>query len=71
MRSPVNRSFVTGSTVGTARVGDGTGAEQALPLLVAEDPPSPWPRLVVRHYFARDAETGAVRVTATRLVEVR
>lgn len=56
---------------GFTRVGNGTGAEQALPLVVAGDPPSPWPRLVVRHYFARDTETGAVRVTATRLVEVR
>ncbi len=55
---------------GFSRVGNGIGAEQALPLAVAE-PPDPWPRLVVRHYFARDERTGAVRVIATRLVEIR
>jgi CRISPR-associated protein (TIGR03984 family) len=56
---------------GFSRVGDGTGAEQALPVVVNGEPPKPWPRLVVRHYFARDAETGVVRVVVTRLKEVR
>ena len=55
---------------GFTRVGDGTGAEQALPLRVTEGPSHSWPRLRVRHYFARDAETGGVRVAVTRLVEV-
>lgn len=55
---------------GFTRVGNGTGAEQALPIHVWEDP-SRWPRLRVRHYFARDEETGCVRVAATRLVEVK
>lgn len=56
---------------GFTRVGDGTGAEQALPLRVTDGPSTSWPRLCVRHYFARDAETGGVRVAATRLVEVK
>lgn len=55
---------------GFTRVGDGSGVEQALPLRVAEGPSSSWPRLRVRHYFARDERTGFVRVVATRLVEV-
>jgi CRISPR-associated protein (TIGR03984 family) len=52
------------------RVGNGAGAEQVLPLQIV-DRPNPWPRLVVRHYFVRDPETGVVSVAATRLVEVR
>lgn len=55
---------------GFTRVSDGTGAEQALPLRVTEGSSHSWPRLRVRHYFARDAETGGVRVAATRLIEV-
>lgn len=55
---------------GFTRVSDGTGAEQALPLRITEGPSHSWPRLRVRHYFARDAESGCVRVAATRLVEV-
>lgn len=55
---------------GFTRIGDGSGAEQALPLRVAEGPSSSWPKLRVRHYFARDDRTGSVRVVATRLVEV-
>lgn len=55
---------------GFTRVGDGSGAEQALPLRVAESPSPSWPKLRVRHYFARDDRTGSVRVVATRLVEV-
>lgn len=56
---------------GFTRVGDGTGAEQALPLRVMEGRAASWPRLRVRHYFARDEKTGCVRVVATRLVEVK
>jgi CRISPR-associated protein (TIGR03984 family) len=62
---------VGGHRDGFTRVGDGTGAEQALPLRVTEAPSSSWPRLRVRHYFAREERTGCVRVVATRLVEVR
>ncbi|MCZ7664444.1 MAG: CRISPR-associated protein Csx19 [Thermoleophilia bacterium] len=56
---------------GFTRVGDGTGAEQALPFRVTEGSAHSWPRLRVRHYFARDNESGSVRVVATRLVEVK
>lgn len=56
---------------GFTRVGDGTGAEQALPLHITEERSSSWPRLRVRHYFAREERTGCVRIVATRLVEVR
>jgi len=56
---------------GFTRVGDGTGAEQALPLRVTEGPSSSWPRFRVRHYFAREERIGCVRVVATRLMEVR
>lgn len=55
---------------GFTRVGDGSGAEQVLPLHVTEGRSSPWPRLRVRHYFAREDRTGSVRVAATRLVDV-
>jgi hypothetical protein len=56
---------------GFTRVGDGTGAEQALPLRVAEGPAHAWPRLRVRHYLERDQATGSIRVVASRLVEVK
>jgi len=56
---------------GFTRVVDGTGAEQALPLDVAEGSAQAWPRLRVRHYFGRDEATGAIRVVASRLVEVK
>jgi CRISPR-associated protein (TIGR03984 family) len=64
-------SHVVESRQGFTRVGDGSGAEQALPLHVTEGTSSSWPRLCVRHYFARDDRTGCVRVVATRLVEVK
>jgi CRISPR-associated protein (TIGR03984 family) len=54
-----------------ARVEDGGGSEQALPVRLPEGPPSSWPRLRVRHYFARDELTGCVRLAMTRLVEFR
>lgn len=56
---------------GFTRVDDGTGAEHALPFSVRDQSSSSWPRLRVRHYFARDEQTGCVRVVATRLVEVK
>ncbi|HWO26211.1 MAG TPA: CRISPR-associated protein Csx19 [Kofleriaceae bacterium] len=56
---------------GFTRVGDGTGAEQALPLRVVDQDSAPWPRLCVRHYFTQDAQTGCVRIVVTRLVEVK
>jgi CRISPR-associated protein (TIGR03984 family) len=56
---------------GFTRVGDGTGAEQALPLRVAEGPAHAWPRLRVRHFFARDEASGSIRVVATCLVAVK
>lgn len=56
---------------GFTRVGDRMGAEQALPLRVAEGPPHAWPCLRVRHYFQRHEATGSIRVVASRLVEVK
>ncbi len=56
---------------GFTRVGDGTGAEQVLPLRLSAGRISTRPRIVLRHYFARDERTGCVRVAASRLVEVR
>lgn len=56
---------------GFTRVGDDGGAEQALPLRVTGGSSASWPRLRVRHYFARDPRTDCVRVIATRLVEVK
>jgi CRISPR-associated protein (TIGR03984 family) len=55
---------------GFTRVGDGTGAEQVLPLEL-DDQSNRWPRLIARHYFAPDPETGAVNVAASRLLEIR
>lgn len=53
------------------RLEDGTGAEQAVPVVLQGGPPSSWPRLHVRHYFARDERTGCVRVVMTRLVDFK
>jgi len=65
-----------GSSGGFTRVGDGTGREQAVPLDgpagdfgTREQPKMPL-RFAVRHYFETDEETGAVRVAASRLVDV-
>ncbi|MDD3925068.1 MAG: CRISPR-associated protein Csx19 [bacterium] len=58
---------------GFTRVGTAGGMEQAVPLVCTEDDfkYGYWPlRLRVQHYFELDKETGAVRVAATRLVEV-
>lgn len=52
-------------------VADGAGAEQILPLSVTtEQLQGKEVRLVVRHYYEEDEETGTVRVTATRLVKL-
>ncbi|MBX3156457.1 MAG: hypothetical protein KF773_10695 [Deltaproteobacteria bacterium] len=53
---------------GFTRVGDGTGAEQALPFRVVDHAALSW--LYVRHYFALD-RYGCVRVVASRLMEVK
>lgn len=62
--------LLEGSRDGFSRVGSPTGAEQVVPLSLAqEDFRTPWPlRLQVRHYLEADDETGAVRIAATRLV---
>lgn len=52
-------------------VADITGAEQVLPLKVTQEQLQQGSvRLVVRHYFEQDPETGTVRVVATRLVRL-
>jgi CRISPR-associated protein (TIGR03984 family) len=58
---------------GFTLVGTASGAEQAVPMVCAQSDfeNRRWPlRLKVRHYFIKDDETGAVRVAATRLVDV-
>jgi CRISPR-associated protein (TIGR03984 family) len=55
---------------GFTRVGDGSGAEQALPLVLEREPAAHRPRLLLRHFFARDESTGAVRVAVTRLLDL-
>jgi CRISPR-associated protein (TIGR03984 family) len=62
---------------GFTRVGTGTGAEQAVPIecSTTDFQPDPehkkWPlRLKICHYFAQDEESGAIRVAASRLVDV-
>jgi CRISPR-associated protein (TIGR03984 family) len=53
------------------RVSDGTGAEQVVPLVVSDDQLRDGRvRLVVRHYYESDTETGVVRIVATRLVRL-
>jgi CRISPR-associated protein (TIGR03984 family) len=53
------------------RVGDRTGAEQVLPIVVTDKQlRAGHVRLQVRHHFELDAETGAARVAATRLVDL-
>lgn len=62
-------SVVAQCAHGFTRVGDGTGAEQVLPLAVTnEQLQAGQIRLAVRHYYESDAETGTVRIAATRLV---
>lgn len=60
---------LAGRREGFTHVRDGSGAEQILPVHI-DDGPSPWPRLRVRHYFARDEQSGGIRVVVSRLVEV-
>jgi len=56
------------STRGFTLLRDATGARQVVPLgAIAK---GERPTLRVRHYFERDAESGAVRVAASRLVAV-
>jgi CRISPR-associated protein (TIGR03984 family) len=59
---------------GFSRVGTAAGAEQAVPWECEENDfrGGRWPlRLEMRHYFQQDTESGAVRVAATRLVDVK
>ncbi len=52
-------------------VGDRAGLQQVLPLAVTNDDlQHRRARLQVRHYWEQDAESGAVRIRATRLVDV-
>lgn len=54
---------------GFTHIGDGTGAEQVLPLAVSnEQLRNAQIRLNVCHYYESDADTGAVRIAATRFV---
>ena len=58
---------------GFTRVRTNSGMEQVIPLECADKDciKKYWPfRLKMRHYFAQDDETGAVRVAASRLVKV-
>jgi len=58
---------------GFTRVRTKSGMEQAIPLECADKDCTEgrWPfRLKVRHYFEEDQKTGAVRVAASRLVNV-
>jgi CRISPR-associated protein (TIGR03984 family) len=53
------------------QVGDRAGLRQVLPLAVStEQLQRRHARLKVRHYWEEDPETGAVRIAATRLVDV-
>jgi CRISPR-associated protein (TIGR03984 family) len=55
---------------GFTRLGDGRGAEQAVPVELSQIDVSHPPVLRVRHYFTRDRQTGAVFVVLTRLVDL-
>lgn len=57
---------------GFTRIRDRAGAEQVLPIEVSDEQlRAAQIRLVVRHYFEADGETGAVRIAATRLVRLK
>lgn len=59
---------------GFARVGSPTGAELVVPLDLPDDcfRGGRWPlRLEVRHYFQALADSGAVRIAMTRLVDMK
>jgi len=57
---------------GFTRVRTKSGMEQAIPLVCADNDYAEgrMPCLLMRHYFAQDKETGAVRVAASRLVKI-
>lgn len=56
---------------GFTHVGDRAGQHQVLPLAVGDEQlQTRRARLSVRHYWQQDPESGAVRVAATRLVDV-
>ena len=56
---------------GFTHVGDGAGAEQVLPRAVTKEQlQGAQVVLTVRHYWEQDVDTGAVRIAATRLVNL-
>ena len=68
-----DRIVASGQADGFTRVGDGKGAEQAVPLKLQEKDflEGRWPlRLKIRHYVETDRDTGILRVVATRLVSL-
>lgn len=73
MRILLGDRLVAGPKDGFSRVGTTSGREQAVPLECTEQDfiggRQPL-RLLVRHYFEQDSQTGAVRVAASRLVDV-
>jgi len=61
------------SKEGFTRVGTARGLQQAVPIecIDKDFADGRWPlRLKMRHYFEQDDETGAVRVAASRLVNI-
>ncbi|NLI82935.1 MAG: hypothetical protein GX443_14775 [Deltaproteobacteria bacterium] len=65
--------LLAGPKDGFSRVGTASGREQAVPLECTEQDftggRQPL-RVRVRHYFEQDSQTGAVRVAASRLVDI-
>lgn len=65
--------LMDGPKDGFTRVRTASGTQQAVPLSCADEDftDGRWPlRLKLRHYFEKDQEAGAVRVAATRLMDV-
>jgi len=58
--------------LGFSRITDRAGAEQVIPISVTDlQLQERLVRVVVRHYYEQDCESGAVRIFATRLVELK
>lgn len=70
--------LLDGPVEGFSLIGDGDGSRHAVPLALGADAFAVdggrarwWPaRLALRSYFEQDAETGAVRVAVSRLVDL-
>lgn len=61
------------TTRGFTMIGDGAGSAHAVPMACSahDFATRPWPlRLLVRHYFETDEETGIARIAASRLVHL-